>query len=296
MIGSPYFILLNWRLAAETIACIDSLETAGAIAERIIVIDNDSQDDSVQQLRETFGNRIQIIESKQNLGFAGGCNLGIDLVLAQGAEWLVLINNDTLVAADFLNQIEQGIAQNPDCQIMAPLIFYYDDPQRIWSLGDRALGNTLITRSLWRNQMAPADLPNFIAVDFLNACCICVQRTVFETIGKLDAAFFMYAEDVDFCIRARQAGFQLGCWTPARIWHKVSLSSGATNPQTRYWKIYNQIQVYRRYATPGQRVVLFLFTLFRILFLMVNDLRTGQPTLARRTFTAWSKGWISDKY
>jgi len=284
-------VIVNWNLAEDTIACVRSLLAAGVSPSTMIVVDNGSNDNSPAQLEHELGENIELICSKQNLGFAGGYNLGIQQALAQGAEWVLLLNNDTLVAPNFFEEMQTAIQEYPDYPIIAPLIFYHAEPQRIWSLGDRVLLDTLITRSLWRDQEVKPDLPPFVPVDFLNGCCLLVHRKVFAQIGFLDTTFFMYAEDVDFCWRARRAGFKLGCWTRAHIWHKVARSTGVNHPQRRYWRISNQIRFYRRYAQGWQKLLLILFTFLRSGKLAIIDLGHGRMSLAHTTMQAWYTGW-----
>ena len=286
-----YPIIVNWNLATETIPCIESLFAAGVAAGQLVVVDNGSQDDSVAQLTVRFGQQIHLIAHPTNLGFAGGNNLGIQWALDAGAEWVLLVNNDTVVAPTFFQELLAAVEQHPTHQIIGPLILYDQEPNRIWSLGDRLIPGTLITRRLWHDVLIPETLPAFIDVDFLNACCILIQRTVFEKIGLLNAAYFMYAEDVDFCLRARRVGIQLGCATQARIWHKISRSTGVYHPQARYWRINNQIRVYRQYANAFQYPLMYLFTLLRTLILIGSDLFHRRFTLLGPTWQAWRRGW-----
>ena len=289
-----YPIIVNWNLASETIPCVESLLAVGIPAGQMIVVDSGSQDDSVAHLTARFGNQIQLISHPTNLGFAGGNNIGIDVALQAGAEWVLLVNNDTVVAPTFLQALDQAIVQQPDYRIIGPLILYFNEPNRIWSLGDRLVPGTLITRRLWHDEPVPADLAPFIPVDFLNACCLLIHHTVFEKIGLLNANYFMYAEDVDFCWRARRAGLNLGCATTARIWHKVSRSTGIYHPQARYWRISNQIMVYRAHARRWQLPLMFGFTLIRSLKLATVDLLQKRTLLAQETLRAWRDGWWRD--
>ncbi|MEZ4658265.1 MAG: glycosyltransferase family 2 protein [Caldilineaceae bacterium] len=311
MIHSICAIVINWNLAPMTVACVQSLLSAHlaqkgapkskprAALRQIIVVDNGSADDSIAILESKLGSLVELIASPQNIGFAGGNNLAIQHALKSGADWLLLINNDTYVATDFFEQLAIAHAAHPEWSLMAPLILY--DPNvpgnpenTIWSLGDRLLPGTLITRGLWRNRSVPADLPAFIDVDFLNACALLIHRTVFEKIGLFDTSYFMYAEDVDFCWRARLADFKMGCATGARMWHKVSASTGVHHPQSRYWRTSNQIRFYRRYATVWQRPLLFAFTAARTLLTMARDLVQGRTDAAQSTGRGWLDGWFHD--
>lgn len=289
---SIYSVIVNWNLAEETIHCVNSLLAAGAQPGHILVVDNGSMDHSSARLTHEFGAKLQIIASPTNVGFAAGNNLALQQALTQGAEWILLANNDTYVAPNFLTELQATVRQQPAYSLFGPLIFYHDEPQRIWSLGDQLIPGTLLTHGLHRNQLAPTRLAAFIPVDFLNACCILVHRRVFARIGLFDPHFFMYAEDVDFCWRARRAGFKLGCSTRAHMWHKVSRSTGPHHPTARYWRINNQITVYRRYAHSWQMPIMFLFTLLRSAKMGTIDFCAGRRLLAQKTFMAWRDGWF----
>ncbi len=294
--SSLYVAVLNWNLWHDTVECVHSLFATGAPDGHVIVLDNGSMDDSVERLRAEFGERIILIESQTNLGFAGGNNVAIAYALSQGAEWVFLINNDTIVDPSMMDEMLDAVVQHPSHLLLAPLIFYHDEPERIWSLGDRALFNTLLTRGIHRNQIKPAMLSPFIETDSLNACALLMHRSVVQNIGGFDTRFFMYAEDVDLCWRARAAGFKLACVTRAHMWHKVSRSTGVHHPKSRYWRISNQIRFYRRYAHGIQKILLFCFTLIRALRMGLVDLLHRRFTLACTTLNAWRDGWFRTAY
>lgn len=308
-ISDLYIAVVNWKLPGETIECVESLLAAGAVPGQIIVVDNGSDDDSVARLRAELGDAIDLIASPSNLGFAGGNNLAIQRALDCGAEWILLANNDTIVDASFFTELAACAQQHPAHSLIAPLILYHRDylppaadpaadhtadpiTDTIWSLGDRLVPGTLLTRSLLRNRPVPNELPPFVEVDFLNACGVMIHRRVFERIGLFDPSFFMYAEDVDLCWRARRADFRMGCATDARMWHKVSRSTGVHHPRSRYWRICNQIFVYRRYAQGLQWPLMFGFTAVRAALLVLRDLRAGRGETALRTVQAWLRGWF----
>lgn len=299
LLDRTYIVIINWKLPADTIECVESLLKAGARASQIIVVDNGSNDNSVERIRSACGQQIQLLESSENLGFSGGNNLAIEHALQQEAEWILLANNDTVVAPTFFAELADVAEKYPACSLIAPLILYYKDAKErlnpietIWSLGDRLIPGTLITRSLFRNQTMPDELPDFIAVDFLNACGLLINRKVFEKIGTFDLSYFMYAEDVDFCWRAQRAGFKLGCATRANMWHKVSRSTGIHHPDYRYWTIANQIRFYRQYATVWQWPIMFCFTLLHNGRTMLLDLLAGRIHLFQIVIRAWFDGWF----
>jgi hypothetical protein len=203
MIDFLYSVLVNWNLKDDTLACVESLLAAGAIPGQVVVVDNGSTDGSPQALHERFGSAVHVIESGQNLGFGGGANLGIRYALDRGAQWIFLLNNDTVVAPTLFAAFQQVNTAATGFSILAPLILYHDAPDKIWYLGDRLVPTSLITYSLQRDRKDRGQLPALASVDFVCSCGMLIKRDVFATIGLLDPRFFMYADEVDFCWRAR---------------------------------------------------------------------------------------------
>ena len=127
-------VIVNLDLKEITRACIHSLLISGADLRQIILVDNGSQDNSVEFLREQFGPDMSIVQVEKNLGYAHGLNLGIPMALQNGAKWLLLMNNDVEVAEDFFSELEK--ATHSPFAIISPLILYYDLPNQIWYGGD----------------------------------------------------------------------------------------------------------------------------------------------------------------
>jgi GT2 family glycosyltransferase len=128
-------------------------------------------------------------------------------------------------------------------------------------------------------------------VDFVSGCAMFIRRDVFEKIGLFDEKLLMYGEEVDFCWRARLAGYTLGCVTPARMWHKVSLSASRVGSQTRYLRIRNQIRFYNNYARGLQRPIMFLFSILRSGMIILKDIFRRQTDLIPPLIRGWVDGW-----
>jgi GT2 family glycosyltransferase len=286
-------VIINVNLKDDTVACIKSMLHAGASIEEIIVIDNGSNDGSARLFAQEFGPSLDITASPENVGFARGCNLGIRRAQEKGAEWVLFINNDTVVDAEFLKNLTQVARQNPEFDLFGPLILLFSQPGVVWYLGDRLIPGTLITTNPYRRKEERHNFPLLLPVDFLNGCCLLVSRRVLEKVGGFDPRFYMYGEDVEFCWRARQAGFRLAAVPGARIWHKVSTSSNKVPAQTRYLRILNQIRFYRTYARGLQLPLMLAFTALRMLVLAAGDLSRRQVELIRPLALAWLKGWFA---
>lgn len=241
-----YVIVLNWNLPEDTIACVESVQTSKPPEVEIIIVDNGSIDDSVKSFREHFGSRVQIIQNSQNLGFAAGVNIGIQRAMAEGARSVLLLNNDTVVAPDMIGHLTAAAADLPQAGVLGPIIYYHDQPQRIWRFGDKEyrwlpVPLRLPDKALLRAHQKP------VRVDYVTACGMLIKREVLEAIGLFDTCFFMYFEDADFCRRARQAGYEIWCVPHAKMWHKVSLSARKDKPTSRYVQSWGRAQFYRRH-------------------------------------------------
>ena len=295
MIDSFYSVIVNWNLKDDTLTCVNSLFAAGAKAGQVIVVDNGSSDGSVTALQERFGSSLQLIQSSQNLGFAGGNNLGIQHALDLGANWILLLNNDTYVAPTFLAEMENAVERNEGLSIIGPVILYHDFPERIWYFGDRLIPGLLATNSLYRGHIYHGQFPSLVPVDFVNGCGMLVKSDVFKRIGFFDTAYFMYGEEVDLCWRARTAGFRLAVATQAKMWHKVSASSNRDQPASRYLRIRNQIRFYRTYSRGLQLPVMLAFTWLRALYIALGDLTQGRVSLINPLIRGWIHGWMNHK-
>lgn len=291
-----YIVIVNWNLKEDTLACVDSLIIAGAQVDHIIVVDNASSDGSVEALRQRFSATLPIIESNENLGYASGNNLGIQFALDQQAEWVLLLNNDTVVAPDLIHKLETTTLNYPEYSIVAPIIYYFDHPETIWYLGDHLVPGTLITMNKYRGKQEPQGFPAVIPVDFVSGCGMMINRKVFEDVGYFDSSLFMYGEEVDFCWRAQLAGSRLACATRAKIWHRVSISANKDRKKSRYLRIRNQVRFYRKYSQGYQLPLMFIFSLSRSLGLMLQDIIQHQTQLVKPLARGWLDGWFARNY
>ncbi|HNB54212.1 MAG TPA: glycosyltransferase family 2 protein, partial [Anaerolineales bacterium] len=202
---SLFAVMVNWNLKEDTIACIHSLFATGVPRGQVIVVDSASEDGSVEKLKATFGDAVQLIACKENVGFVGGINRGTAHALQQGAEWVFILNNDTIVEPAFIPALEEFSQNHASYTLLGPLIYYQDVPDRIWYFADHRWFGSLLTTNRYKNRRDDGRLPAWERADYITGCAMLVRREVFEQIGFLDPAMFMYGEDVDFCWRAGQA-------------------------------------------------------------------------------------------
>lgn len=220
-----FVIVVNWNQKQLTLECLASLAKVEYPAIRLLLVDNGSTDGSAEAIRETFPG-VQVLETGSNLLFAGGNNAGMRIAMSSGADYLILLNNDTLVDQGFVSRLVERLQQDPLCGIVAPKILYAGEPDRLWFAGGAV--------SLWTGTMrhigiretdrGQHDRPREIG--YASGCCLMIRRSVVERIGMLDKAYRMYGEDADWCMRARRAGYTIWYEPRAKVWHRVSVSAG----------------------------------------------------------------------
>jgi hypothetical protein len=244
-------ILLNWNGKKDTLECLSSLQKVDYPHFQTLIVDNGSTDDSVAAIQEAYPN-IPLLKTKANLGFAGGNNKGIEWALKENAEWILLLNNDTVVAPDLLKAFLSESAKQPKAKILGAKILRYQQRNVIDHLG-----------GFWNSDKAEFDSPdsgkkdhphfNMIPVDYVCGAALFMHRSVPETIGLLEAKFFLFWEETDFCYRARRAGFEVWTAPAAKILHKVSSSFTGGKPHTQYFYWRSRLLWLERNCTPKEK-------------------------------------------
>ncbi|UCF06664.1 MAG: glycosyltransferase family 2 protein [bacterium] len=220
-----HVIVLNWNGERVIEACLRSLHAVRGIPLRIIVVDNASTDASPEIVKRLFP-ETELIRNDGNLMYAEGNNVGLRRAMEDGGELFLLLNNDTEVDPDFAVRMLEILEKRPDVGIVGPKIFYYDDPKRIWYGGGDFYPFVWIPRHRNIRKLDGTFEESGGETGYVSGCALLVRREVIEEIGLLDPGYFIYCEDVDFCLRAFRAGWRCFYEPSAKVWHKVSSSSG----------------------------------------------------------------------
>jgi GT2 family glycosyltransferase len=241
-------ILLNWNQPEFTLACLESLDHVEYPSFDVIVVDNGSVDNSVPLIRQRFPG-VTLLENPENLGFAGGNNVGIQHALERGADYLLLLNNDTEVAPNMLRALVDVGEAEPGVGALGPKIYYYDHSNVIWSAGG-AIDRFGEPSHLLENTVDEG-LPDRVQdVDYVTGCAFMVKRRVVEAVGALDPRFFIYFEETEWCARIRRAGFRITYVPQARMWHKISMEARTTSRRYLYLMTRNRL-LYLRLSNAG---------------------------------------------
>jgi GT2 family glycosyltransferase len=251
-----YLVTVNWNRHQDTLECLDSLLKVDYPNLRLLAVDNGSSDGSAQAIADRYP-QVELICHESNLGFAGGYNSGMRHALQNGADYILILNNDATLATQSVSALLRRVS--PGAGILSPVIYYAHQDEIIWSAGGKINAWTLEQSSTLQDQPDPGEWPDFIEQDFVTGCCMLFPRQTLQKVGLFDESFQLYYEDSDLCRRVRQAGLGIRVVPEARAWHKVARSSGGSNsPNERYWMARSSIRFFRKHAR-GLQIPAILF-------------------------------------
>lgn len=250
---SVAIVVVNWNGLDYTSACLDSLRKVDFPNFKVLVVDNASQNPEGVQLKAAFP-EIQMIQSKKNLGFTGGNNLGMKAALDQGFSHVLLLNNDTLVEPDFLDNMINIFVSDPKVGVVQPMICFLHDRGKIWSAGGKWRSFLSRAVTLGDRKKLDAYLVKTTELDWATGCAFLVSAKAIREVGPLDDHFFAYFEDVDWSLRFKRAGYQIRFCSEAKIYHEAGASSkshgpeGSLSPRVFYYHSRNQFYLIRKHS------------------------------------------------
>lgn len=208
-------IVLNWRGADDTLACLKSLHAQQRKPDTICVIDNASDDDSVARIQAAYPH-VELAVNAKNEGYGRGHNPTLERLLSEGYTWLWLVNNDAEVRNDGLKHLLEHAGQQPAAGAIGAMIYEHDRPDQLQACGGGRVDWWLGRSSQFLEPVEDARL------DYITGACLFLRADALRQIGLFDPAFFMYWEDVDLCLRLKQAGWSLSVAPQAHVLHRSS--------------------------------------------------------------------------
>jgi GT2 family glycosyltransferase len=239
-----------------TLDCLTSLQQQDYPSLDLIVVDNHSLDGTPEIVASKFP-QVQVIETGDNLGYAKGNNLGIQIALGRGCDIFFLVNNDTRLSPDCVSTLVQTLEQNPDVGAIGPMVHTFTGKSQISSAGGRINWRAASAENVGAGETDLAQYPPR-PVDFINGCGLMVTRKAIEQAGLIDPEYFMYWEETDWCMRIRKAGFKILFEPKARMQHLATIQDNEQSPTTLYYLTRNRLLFFSRYAGfPSRPVILF---------------------------------------
>ncbi len=228
---------------------LDSLREMSYPNYKILVVDNGSTDGSQQVMRETYP-WVELIENGKNLGVAKGRNVGMKYALEHGAEWIHHIDNDVNVDKDFLSELISVASTDERIGLLGAKIYFHAKPNTLWYAGGKVNYFTGIVSHRGIREEDTGQYDKVGDTDYIVGCSFLIRRKVIEDIGMFDPIFTpIYSEDSDYSIHAKRAGWRLVYVPQAKLWHRVSTSSGGkVTPQRMMLKVEYNFILFKRYA------------------------------------------------
>jgi GT2 family glycosyltransferase len=246
-----FIVVLNWNGWHDTLACLESLQQLQDTHAEIVVVDNASTDDSVPRIREAYPS-IKLLQSATNLGFGGGCNLGLRHAIQAGAQFVWLVNSDATVEPSALSELLAFAMAQPQAGVVGSVIFEagQKDKVQVWG-GGRV--------DLWRG--TSRHLQSAGALDFVSGASMLLRVQALHNTGLFDEqTYFMYWEDTDLCFRLRRQGWHLAVAERSRIWHKESASLGKGSPALDEYFTRSGVRFLRLYAALPRVAATYMLT------------------------------------
>jgi hypothetical protein len=274
-------LVLSYNGVDLTLNCLASLCRSDYPQLDVILVDNASQDNTVEAVRAAFP-QVHVIPLRENLGYAAGNNVGIQAALDWGADYVFLINNDTTLEADCVSILVRTAQANPRIGMLGPMVYTWEEGHVISSAGGVVDWHSADAYNLGAGEVDRGQYPAG-QVDFINGCGLMVTRAAIERAGMLDTKFFMYWEETDWCLRVRKAGFDVWFEPAARMRHKAPIHHQDLGPTTLYYVTRNRLLFCARHAPFHLKPIMLVRALRGAYTGARRHEREGRPEHARAT-------------
>ena len=248
------FVLINLNQEEHTRECIKSLQRLSYQNVEIVLVDNASLDDSGVRLHQQFP-LIVYIQNEKNLGFAEGNNVGIRSALQRNADYIVLLNNDTIVERDFIQPLVDVASSDNTVGVQCCKIYLFSDLNKLWYAG----GVLDVHKAhAWHRGLFEVDDGKYDKIEetgFASGCMMFMPRSVVERVGLLDSSFYIYFEDSDWCMRAQKMGYKILYNPNAKLWHKTHVTTGHDSPFYLYFTLRNKILFLHKHSRPSKWLI-----------------------------------------
>ncbi len=282
------FITVNYNGLSDTLELIQSIIKNSYSNVEIIVVDNQSKENPKPVIMRQFPN-VKVVVSEENVGFAGGNNLGISLATG---EFLFFINNDTIITDGCIETLIATFENHSKVGGISPMITYYDKPDYIQFAGftpiNHITGRNATIGEMEKNLGQYSRIQN---IPYLHGAAMFISRKVVNDVGLMPDFFFLYYEELDWSLRIREKGYELLFQPMAKILHKESVSVGKDSPTKVYYMTRNRIWFMKRNFPRTKYLIFLLFYTFLALPKnLLGYLIKGESGNFRIAFNAYLSG------
>lgn len=276
-----FFVIVNYNGKKVLEACLRSIFSSEYPHFEVVVVDNASLDGSMSIVKELFP-KVHCLFQEKNGGFAVGSNMGIRFSLEHGAEYVFLVNNDATIKKDTLSFLMQ-YAEKEMRGVFSPLVLTSENPEKVWFCGGYI--DWFRMRAVHKKCFSVEKKP--MSSEYLSGCALLIPKRAFYEAGLLDEEYFLYYEDVDWCLRARGAGYRLWVIPQALVIHKEQ--SEKKNPLKIYFLVLSGILFFQKNAFGCRRWWGFIYLFLRICKNKIDQIfHFGDPLVVNNVYNAYA--------
>lgn len=276
-------VILNWNTWEDTIECLENLKKTNYKKNRVWLLDNGSENDSVEKIEKYLKKspKIKFLKQKKNLGFTGGNNFVIKEILKkENPDYILLLSSDVVVDKNFLDYLIKIMEENPDVGLVAPNIFSYYNPKIIQDGGAKKFKILAFEKREFKNVTEEEFPKKPFFTDIACACCWLIKKEVLEK-NLLEESFFSYCEDDEFCLRIRKEGWNIMIHPLSKVWHKGGSSTKNLNKDFPLFYITrNSIWLRKKFGNA------FTNLLFYLKFFLIDFPKTILYLLSKKRFSS----------
>ena len=238
-------VILTWNGRELTLDCLQSLSSLDYPNFQVIVVDNGSSDGTVSSIRSEYPSAT-VIANEKNLGFANGNNIGLQHALEREVDYILFLNNDTLVEPTMLRRLVEFAEAKPEVGMVGPSMYCFDPSDTLFAAGSFVdwSNGTIRHRGMFQSSASLEHRYEPEPVDFICGCGFLASRRMIEEVGGFNPSYYLNFEDVELGERAKRSGFEVWFMPRAKMWHRVSATLGRGSPANTYYMIRNSLHFF----------------------------------------------------
>lgn len=230
-------VLVNYNGGEFQLKCIESIKNQSYDNIEIIIVDNHSEDGSLELLEKRY-KEIDIIRLKKNIGFSGANNIGIRKALNNNSQFVLLLNNDTVIDRCM---VEELLKYADEDTVTAPKMYYFKRKSTINYAGGKVDWDNVESVNFGVRKLDTKQYSKVKQVEYVPFAGVLIPKKILKTVGRMDEKYFLYYEDTDYCVRIKEKGFRIIYVPDAKLWHCVNYSTRKSKGIQTYYMSRNQL-------------------------------------------------------
>lgn len=251
-------VVVNWRQTDATLKCLASLQDAGAALDDVVVVDNESSGEVEQLVRARYPG-VTVLAQSENIGFAKAVNIGGQHAVANGATAVLLLNNDATLLPGAMHALRECLAALSTVGVFTAKVFRTEAPDQLWAVGGEFTGRRVVELGAGEHDTGAYDERR---LDFVYGCAMLMRADMLRDVGGFDERYFLYYEDIDLCLRARERGWDVAMAPSAHVLHEGSRSTRDEPAMKVYHHARSRALFFSRHLRASRLVFLASETLF----------------------------------